>query len=123
MNTIAWLLIFAGGVLLKHAAHEIQSVGISRTFQNVELFSRMSVLDNVRVGLHVRHGTSGLYFLGAAVGLPLIWRRERAMVEEARAALRLVGLDESYDERHVPVRGRCGQLDGHWSPLGSTQVG
>ena len=92
---------FAGEELLKRAAHEILSLGIARTFQNVELFSRMSILDNVRVGLHFKHGTSGLYFLGAGVGLPLVWRRERAMVEEARAALRLVGLDESYDERHV----------------------
>jgi branched-chain amino acid transport system ATP-binding protein len=92
---------FAAENLLKHAAHRIQSLGISRTFQNVELFPRMSVLDNVRVGLHVKHGASGLYFLGAAVGLPSIWRRERAMVEEARATLRLVGLDESYDDRHV----------------------
>ena len=92
---------FSGEDLLKHAAHEILSLGISRTFQNVELFSRMSVLDNVRVGLHVRHGSSRLYFLGAAVGLPSVWRRERAMIDEARAALRLVGLDESYDERHL----------------------
>ena len=63
---------FSGEDLLKHAAHEILSLGISRTFQNVELFSRMSVLDNVRVGLHVRHGSSRLYFLGAAVGLPSV---------------------------------------------------
>jgi branched-chain amino acid transport system ATP-binding protein len=36
------------------AVHEVAKAGIARTFQNIRLFAEMSVLDNVRVGRHVR---------------------------------------------------------------------
>src|SRR5204862_4596400 len=47
---------FEGRSLLDVAASGIVVRGIARTFQNVELFRGMSVLDNVRVGAHARHG-------------------------------------------------------------------
>jgi branched-chain amino acid transport system ATP-binding protein len=43
---------FAGRNLLKTPVHKIVRTGISRTFQNVELFRTMTVLDNVLVGAH-----------------------------------------------------------------------
>jgi branched-chain amino acid transport system ATP-binding protein len=47
---------FDGESLLDTAPSAIVRRGIARTFQNVELFRGMSVLDNVRVGAHARHG-------------------------------------------------------------------
>jgi branched-chain amino acid transport system ATP-binding protein len=47
---------FEGTSLLDVSPSAIVTRGIARTFQNVELFRGMSVLDNVRVGAHARHG-------------------------------------------------------------------
>jgi branched-chain amino acid transport system ATP-binding protein len=47
---------FEGKGLLKTLPSAVIRRGIARTFQNVELFRSMSVLDNVRVGAHARHG-------------------------------------------------------------------
>jgi branched-chain amino acid transport system ATP-binding protein len=47
---------FAGETLLRTPVHGIVRRGIARTFQNVELFKTMTVLDNVLVGAHTRGG-------------------------------------------------------------------
>ena len=47
---------FGGTSLLKTPVHRIVGRGIARTFQNVELFKTMTVLDNVLVGAHTRSG-------------------------------------------------------------------
>ena len=47
---------FEGESLLGTSPSRVIRRGIARTFQNVELFRGMSVLDNVRVGAHARHG-------------------------------------------------------------------
>jgi branched-chain amino acid transport system ATP-binding protein len=49
-------VVFDGEDVLGTRPHRIVRLGISRTFQNVALFPSMSVLDNVRVGAHGRHG-------------------------------------------------------------------
>jgi branched-chain amino acid transport system ATP-binding protein len=49
-------VIFAGESLLKLPVHGIVRHGIARTFQNVELFRTMTVLENVLVGAHTRSG-------------------------------------------------------------------
>ena len=45
-------VIFDGKSLLKMSPTQITQYGIARTFQNIRLFKDMSVLDNVKVGLH-----------------------------------------------------------------------
>src|SRR4051794_39917643 len=45
---------FDGSSLLRTPAHRVISRGIARTFQNVELFPTMTVLENVLVGAHAR---------------------------------------------------------------------
>jgi branched-chain amino acid transport system ATP-binding protein len=45
---------FDGENLLDHAPHEISRIGVFRTFQNLALWPRMSVIENVMAGAHVR---------------------------------------------------------------------
>jgi branched-chain amino acid transport system ATP-binding protein len=49
-------VVFEGESLMGTSAHKVVRRGIARTFQNVELFPSMSVLDNVLVGTHARRG-------------------------------------------------------------------
>jgi branched-chain amino acid transport system ATP-binding protein len=98
---------FAGESLLKAPVHGIVRLGIARTFQNVELFRTMTVVENVLVGAHTRSGgreTAAAEVL-EYVGLTAIARRPVAglpfgtlkRVELARALVsdpKLLLLDE-----------------------------
>lgn len=57
---------FDGESLLDHAPHEISHLGVYRTFQNLALWPRMSVLENVMTGRHVQAKQN---FLTAALGI------------------------------------------------------
>jgi branched-chain amino acid transport system ATP-binding protein len=69
-------------------------LGLVRTFQNIELFGHMTVLENVMVGLHTR-SRSG--FLACAFKLPHHLREERRIRDQARELLDFVGLAEAAD--------------------------
>ena len=71
--------------------HRVTALGIGRTFQNIRLFSTMSVLDNVLVGLHV-HLKSRWW--DAVLRTPSQLREEYEARERARELLELVGLRE-----------------------------
>jgi branched-chain amino acid transport system ATP-binding protein len=60
---------FDGASLLHTPPHRVIARGIARTFQNVELFRSLSVLDNVRVGGHARRGDRSAADLVDYVGL------------------------------------------------------
>ena len=47
-------VIFNGKDITRLKAHERAAAGIARTFQNINLFQDMSVMDNALVGLHCR---------------------------------------------------------------------
>jgi branched-chain amino acid transport system ATP-binding protein len=76
--------------------HEFARAGISRTFQNLQVFFNMTVLENVMTGrwLHERCGLAA-----ALLRLPALARAERACREEAAALLDLVGLARWADSR------------------------
>jgi len=74
-------IVFDGESLLRTPPHKVVRRGIARTFQNVELFLSMSVLDNVLVGAHTRTGPFG----------------ERRARKVAHEALEYVGLEEIAD--------------------------
>jgi branched-chain amino acid transport system ATP-binding protein len=61
-------IAFVGESLLRTPPHRIVGRGIARTFQNVELFGSMTVLEHVLVGRHARRGRSAREIL-AFVGL------------------------------------------------------
>jgi branched-chain amino acid transport system ATP-binding protein len=63
--------------------------GLSRTFQNLQVFLRMSALENVMVGRH-RHETTGI--LADLLHLPAVARQNRATRAAAMLALERVGL-------------------------------
>ncbi|MGD8946855.1 MAG: ABC transporter ATP-binding protein [Desulfobacterales bacterium] len=60
-------VIFEGRDITNLKAHQIASLGIARTFQNVELFAHMTVLDNIKLGGHV-HLKSGIFSGGIYFG-------------------------------------------------------
>ena len=71
------------------APHLLARRGLSRTFQNLQLFLRMTVLENVMVGRH-RHESTGI--LSDLLHLPSVSRQNRQTREAARSVLARVGL-------------------------------
>jgi branched-chain amino acid transport system ATP-binding protein len=113
-------IVFDGESLLRTAPHKIVRRGIARTFQNVELFTSMTVLEHVLVGRHARRGRSARELL-AYVGLsPLAHRPAaelsyglRKRVELARALAagpRLLLLDEPAGGLNHEEVGELGEL-------------
>ncbi len=85
---------FMGRDLLKMRPHELASNGVARTFQNLELFSSMSVLENLLVGQHsnVRYNA-----LDAVFRLPRQRRQEREARARAEDTLGLLDLEQVRD--------------------------
>ncbi|MBN1496796.1 MAG: ABC transporter ATP-binding protein [Spirochaetes bacterium] len=75
--------------------HRIARRGISRTFQNIKLFSHMTVVENVMVGRHIR---SRAGFLPAMLRLPGARREERAIRERSLEILSVMGIAELADQ-------------------------
>ncbi len=73
---------------------QINKDGIARTFQNIRLFGKQSVLDNVKIGLH------NIYPYPAIAGilkLPVYFKREAQMNEKAMELLKVFDLDGEAD--------------------------
>ncbi len=66
-------ILFRGKTILDKPAHRITEIGIARTFQNLALFQRMPVFDNVRVG---GHSQSRSDYLSDALHLPWVKHQE-----------------------------------------------
>ena len=74
--------------------HQIVHAGIARTFQNIRLFNDMTVLDNVKVGLHnqIKYGMwTGI------LRLPAFKEKEHEMNREAMKLLKIFDLDKEAD--------------------------
>lgn len=85
-----------GAPILGKRVQEIVRLGIARTFQNVELFESMSVIENVMVGRHVRTRSG---FWGAVTRMPAVRREEAALRDRAGELLDFVGLGAQADQR------------------------
>ena len=73
---------------------DINKAGIARTFQNIRLFKQLSVLDNVKVGLHNHYKYSTLEGI---LRLPKYKKVEKAMDEKAMEILKVFDLDNTSD--------------------------
>jgi branched-chain amino acid transport system ATP-binding protein len=74
---------------------QIAEAGLSRTFQNIRLFPDLSVLDNVRVGAHLRTRST----LASSLARTAAQRQEEAaLTARARELLAIFGLDERREE-------------------------
>ena len=73
---------------------DINKAGIARTFQNIRLFHQMSVLDNVKAGLHNHHKYSTVEGI---FRLPRYFKIEKEMDEEAMNLLKVFDLDKECD--------------------------
>jgi branched-chain amino acid transport system ATP-binding protein len=75
--------------LLTLPPHRIAELGIGRTFQNLALFSTLSVLQNVMIGMHSRTRSD---FLSNALRLPWVRREDAEIRERARELLAFLDL-------------------------------
>jgi len=82
-------ITFKGHLLDHFPIHQISQIGITRTFQQVEIFNKMTVLENVLVG---RHNYTFTSFLDCFLKLPKMRRIERLIQEEAMELLDFVGI-------------------------------
>ena len=86
---------FNGRSIAGLAANKICSLGLARTFQNLKLFSNMTVLENVQVGLHSRLKAGMLSYL---LGLPRARHEEASTYRESLQILELLGLKDKAHE-------------------------
>lgn len=87
-------ILFEGQPIKKANTIKITKAGIARTFQNIRLFKQLSVLDNVKVGLHNHYKYSTLEGI---LRLPKYKKVEKAMDEKAMEILKVFDLDGEAD--------------------------
>ena len=81
--------------------YQIARTGMARTFQNIRLFGELSVLDNVRVGCHLRTTET---MLSTFLRSPRHLGEERAILERSMRLLDIFGLAKRRDDqaKHLP---------------------
>ncbi|MDR0828237.1 MAG: ABC transporter ATP-binding protein [Desulfovibrio sp.] len=89
-------IFFCGKKISGLPTHEIVSLGIARTFQNIRLFSDMTVLENSLAGRHCRM-RSGV--LSALFRPPRMLREEKDAVKQALHELTYVGLETRHAQK------------------------
>ena len=73
---------------------EINRAGVARTFQNIRLFKELTVLDNVKAGLHNQYSYSAI---AGILRLPKYFQVEKTMDEKAVELLKVFDLDREKD--------------------------
>lgn len=87
---------FQDADLTSFKPHQVIGIGIARSFQNVELFSKMTVLDNLLTGLHslLKHNIFKI-----CLSLPYIRRTEAEARNKARDVMALLDIAHLADEK------------------------
>ncbi len=70
---------------------QVNKLGVARTFQNIRLFSNLSVEDNVKLGMHnqIKYG-----YFGGILRLPSYWKQERIAHERAMELLSIFDMED-----------------------------
>ncbi len=89
MSPDAGEIRFDGAPVQGLAPHQVAARGMSRTFQHIRLFPRMTVLENVMLGRHL-HGRAG--FIAGMLSLPYTWAEERRVREKSLEILEMLGI-------------------------------
>jgi branched-chain amino acid transport system ATP-binding protein len=92
-------ILMEGASILKRPAHRIAEIGIGRTFQNVALFSNLSVMDNVRIGAHAQTSSD---IISDSLRLPKVRRLEAVLNKRVHEILDYLELE---DVAHATVSG------------------
>ena len=79
---------FNGAPVTGKKPHELAALGMSRTFQNLQIFFNMSALDNVMVGCHLHLNRA---LIPALLRFPAVARKDREAREHCRELMALVG--------------------------------
>jgi len=87
-------ILFEGEKITNLPPYIIANIGISRTFQTVELFGNMTVLENVMVGRHTRTGAG---MISCGFRLPWMRKEEDEIFKESMRILALGGLEAKAD--------------------------
>ena len=87
-------ITFCGKNTEKMSVVEMNKQGIARTFQNIRLFSNLTVLDNVRIGMHNKISYSNF---DAVFRLPKFYEQEKKVEKEAVELLKIFGLEDKKD--------------------------
>ena len=95
LKPTAGRIVFRGKAVGGNSPERNAFLGMARTFQNIRLFRELPVIDNVMVGVHMRHGPG---FLPTIFRLPSARRAERRIRERAMATLEILGLARRADE-------------------------
>jgi branched-chain amino acid transport system ATP-binding protein len=82
-------IYFRGQEITNSRPHRNARLGIARTFQNIRLFSELTVLDNVKTAFHMRHG-KGL--IPTLLNLPPYLKSEREMERKGHEVLDILGI-------------------------------
>jgi branched-chain amino acid transport system ATP-binding protein len=92
-------ILFEGRSILDRVPHKIAEIGIGRTFQNLALFTRLTVLENVMIGGHSKSRSD---FFSDALRLPAVRRDDEETAARAWEAIRYLDLEPI---AHLPVAG------------------
>ncbi len=88
-------ILFDGVEANGRSPDQITRMGISRTYQNIRLFSQMTTIENILVGMEPQLHTS---WVGALFGLPQTVKEEKQALKDARDLLNFVGLKGKGDD-------------------------
>ena len=93
-----------GNLMAGKKPHQMVKAGIARTFQNIRLFKKMTVIDNVRVAfnLHMKYTV-----LQSILRTPLVWKEEEEIDRKARELLSVFNMEGLAD--HIAANLPYGQ--------------
>lgn len=74
--------------------HQVVEAGIARTFQNIRLFKKMTVIDNVKVAMNMKQNYS---LIDTVLRLPKYWMQEKDVENKAYELLKIVHLEDKAD--------------------------